>query len=160
MKVSNFSLRPGARFRFAQTLAIAALTLTFMTSCDDDDHDVHGEHFEAVGLVIYADGAEVLRLQDNQITGSLSLNVDGEVDYAVEFILEDGDIEVPHGDEVLTLSVEIDDDATAEVSDVDSEAYSFSLLGKQEGSAEVTVTLLHEGHADYVSLALPVIVAP
>ncbi len=159
MKVSTFAPRPGARCRFAQTLVIAALTLTFMTSCDDDDdHHVDDEHFEAVGLVISVDGTEVLRLQDNMITGSLTLNVDDAVDYSVQFILEDGDIEIPHGDEVLELSIEVDDDSRAEVSGIDSEAYSFTLSGKQEGSADLTVSLLHEGHADYVSLPLPLVV--
>lgn len=160
MNVSIFSLRHGAHFRSIRLFVLAALAITIMTSCDDDDPEVHDDHFETVGLVISVDGTEVLRLQDNQVTGSLALAADGEITCTVQFILEDGDIETPHGDEVLELSVEVDDAATAEVRDVNSDVYSFVLHGKQEGSAEVTISLLHEGHADYVSLPLPLEVAP
>ncbi len=115
---------------------------------EDDDHD---EHADAEGLVLVLDDEEVVRVEEAEVTGSLTVGA-GETtsDIEVEFLDHDGH-EV-HGedlDEEFTLGVEV------RGSEIVTVAYTgrwtFTLEGGDAGDTAIRVQLLHEGHADFTT---------
>ena len=131
---------------------IVFLIMSGLVACsnpaEDDDHD---EHADAEGLVLVIGGEEVVRVQEAEVTGSLTVEA-GETtsDIEVEFLDHDGH-EV-HGedlDEEFSLGVEVRGSEIVTVASTGR--WTFTLHGDEAGDTAIRVQLLHEGHADFTT---------
>ncbi|MDZ7756431.1 hypothetical protein [Rhodohalobacter sp.] len=75
------------------------------------------------------------------------------------FIDDDGNEFVPDEPEVY-LDFEISDSNIIEIEQHDGELWEFHVLGLQEGTANLTLLLMHDGHPDFESPAIEVTVVP
>lgn len=156
-------------------LAILSLTI-FFNSCDDSDTVTPSEeHFEAVGYILLNDNDEVVfRLFEGQVDVTISESVavnlaDGMGEYHVHFLDEDGnDIGTPEGEhdheeeteeeheeEETTLSVEVQDEGVATV---EAHEWEVEITPIAVGSTQMRIQILHNGHADFNSPFVPLVI--
>jgi hypothetical protein len=142
-------------------LGLMACSLAFWAGCsDDDDHDDHGHHLEAVGTMLVhgndtllvavgADPAGVvgeLHVYEGETLGPLLIHFLDEEGHWYRPEAEPGgahSLEILHNQLMIQLAVEPSD-------------WSFSVTGLEEGETTIVVRILHDDHADYVSPELPV----
>lgn len=125
------------------------------------------EHFEARGVVllrtIAGSDSTIVTVDTTHITGRIELEATGSFqDFTVQFIDEEGAVGVPTPDSDGTwendLSITVGDTTIARVTDV--RRWGFRLEAIAAGATTLTVHLLHGGHDDYVSAAMPLVVKP
>lgn len=142
-------------------VSLLALGLAALAACADNPVTPE-EHFEARGVVLAVGDSTVVTVDSNRVTGGVRLDTasTGRV-VTVKFITDEGENAVPGHDETeLSLDVQVADTTIARVVSVDSHAWSVRLAGRRAGSTTMTVHLLHGGHDDFVSVAIPLVVAP
>ncbi len=154
-------MKKNISLRVIYTLTIVITTFFAACSSPTDDHD-HEEE-EAVGFKVYSatslgvPGQLVVEQSLSGVTGNFTIS--GELSsYTVVFVSEDGDEFVPDLAE-HTIDVTASENGTnititrpeASVQNMD-----FGLQGVQGSSAKLTITLKHQGSAEFVSKALPV----
>ncbi len=142
-------------------IAVIALLLGgVLAACDnpvEDDGDEHpGE--EAEGLLLLSGGQELVRVEGGETSDTLFVPLDestGEIE--VDFLNESGD--VFHGEDLeegLTLALEIRGE---EIVTVQPEgAWDFRLRGDAAGETAIRILLMHEGHPDFTTPDIAVIV--
>ena len=155
--------------RLFYTLMISALALfTALTGCDNaaDSGDDHDEHAEPVGVVFVLNGTDVVTQQPNpnntseaEVTGRFSVDAGAETALITAyFIADDGDRFQPDEPE-YSLSWEVADGTIAEVEQhAEDGKWSFHLHGATAGNTTVTFSLMHDGHSDFDTQALPIVV--
>ena len=118
---------------------------------DTDHHDE--EHAEAVGLIIRSSGKEIVRYENGQVSGEVDVGHGKETALlSVRFIAEDGDLFTPDPDDGYSLAWEIGDENIAEVEHHEEDgAWSFHIVGLEEGQTTLVLKINHAGHADFVS---------
>ena len=140
-------------------------------SCDDDSNPMASEeHLDAEGFALEIDGTEVYRQLEGAITGDLSVAANGTLELSIHFLGHDGN-EIEHEDEEGEedeLSFSITDSSIISVvtedheeEDGDDEGHhelGFELAGLSVGTTTFTLSLMHDGHADYTSLPINVTV--
>ncbi len=137
------------------TLMLCILALVFvLPACSDDDSPIEGDddHFEAVGLFLRQNGQEVVRVENNQVTGAIALE-ESELSslISINFLLEDGGDGTPE-DEGHSLGWEIADTDIAEIVQHDDDGkWRFHVRALEHGNTTIVFRLLHNDHADYVS---------
>jgi hypothetical protein len=138
-------------------LALSFLVLT-VTGCEDDHLHPAGDHFEAIGVVLYRGDTAVLSILRGVTSDTLTIasGVTGE-DYDVRFYDEDERI-VDADDDLTTLGWEVGDTSILDVvQDAGKEGkFEFRLRGKAPGNTTLELQILHEGHADFRSGKIPV----
>lgn len=123
--------------------------------------EIHVEehHEEAEGLVLRIDGAEVLRVEGAVVTGELIAPLGGWTEtVVVTFLAEDGDEFVPDEPEEFVLTETLADPAAITFEKIGD--YSFRIHGDTSGPTTMQLGIFHEGHFDYQSPDLPVMVDP
>ena len=142
--------------------ALVPLVL-LLAACGDDDNPVdtgHGdeEHADAFGVLIISSGEELARYENGEVSGEIEVGHGKETPLlAVRFIDEDGDTFTPHVDDDFSLAWEIADDSIAEMEHhAEDGAWSFHIVGVEEGQTSIVIKLNHEGHADFVSKEIPI----
>ena len=156
------------KINFLKLFLFAFITI-IASSCDDHNHDEEG-HTDAEGFIFEdANGNEIYRQLEGEITGSIALNVDGILELSVHFLDHDGN-EIEHEDgehEQDELSFEITnsdvisivaEDHEDEGGDNHEHELAFELVGMSSGTTTFTFSLMHGDHADYVSLPISVTV--
>lgn len=175
------SLRMSA---FALTFATIALT---STGCGDDNPAApNGDetaHADLDGVVVMlADGTEIARQWEADVTGAITVTAGATLDeLEIWFLDADGDMVRPGGDdhdhdhgalarrgeeddhdhdgeEPYELEVEIGNDSIATAAMHGSEDWAIDLTGVTAGATTVRFIVMHEGHADFTSLQLPITV--
>jgi hypothetical protein len=141
------------KYRNALPLHLALVLV--MSACGDDDNPVDGhgdEHADAIGLVLTDSGAEIARDQRGTITGQIEVGVERETALlSVRFLADDGDLFVPE-DEENSLGWEIADESIAEVEHHEEDGkWAFHILGHAAGETTISLKILHDDHADFVS---------
>ena len=142
-------------FKSIFAFSIFALA-SFIAGCGDNpvDND-HEEHAgaEAVGLILRDSGTEIVRVENGQVTGEIEVGHGLETALlSVRFIDEDGDLFTPDADDGYALDWEIADESIAEVEHHEEDgAWSFHIVGLEEGQTTIVIKISHEGHADFVS---------
>jgi hypothetical protein len=127
-----------------------------LTACSDDDEEMMEEHAEADGLILRLGGSSIAMVDGAAVTGGIAVPTGGATQAIdIAFLDEDGDEFTP--DEEMTLDVTVAD--TGGATDTQVDLWSFRLNGVSAGSTTLTVTIIHEGHSDYTSPAIPVTVA-
>ena len=130
---------------------IVFLIMSGLVACsnpaEDDDH----EHADAEGLVLVLGGEEVVRVEEAEVTGSLTVGA-GETtsDITVEFFDHDGhEVHAEDLDEEFSLGVEV------RGSEIVTVAYTgrwtFTLQGDEAGDTAIRVQLLHDDHPDFTT---------
>lgn len=143
-------------------ILFVVLTISIMMfGCDKDnpvDEDDHAEHAEAVGLVISQSGAEIARYENGAVTGKISVAAGEETPLlSVKFIDDhDGELFTPEG-EHYSMAWTIADESVAEVERHDEDGeWKFHIKGKATGNTTIEIKIMHENHADFVSLPIPI----
>jgi hypothetical protein len=150
-------------FKTSPFFILALLFTTgFVASCgteDDHDHD-HEEHSEPEGLALYIDGSQVAKQEKGSITYVEGGHIHGHMDEAssteVYFIAEDGDEFQPEEDH-YSLGVESDPEGQVTATTSSSNKWAFGMQCTSAGTADVTFKLLHDDHADFVSMGFEVL---
>ena len=154
-------MKKNISLRVIYTLAIVIATI--FTACSSSTGDDHDHEEEAVGFKVYS--ATSLGVPDQLIveqslsgvTGNFTIT--GEVsDYTVVFVAEDGDEYVP---DLAEHTIDVTATENGENLTITRPAdtvpnMDFSLQGVKGSSAKITITLKHQGSAEFVSKALPV----
>lgn len=146
---------------FIRLSTILLLFAILISSCSDDDNPVEHEehdHFEAVGLVISSNGTEVVRNENGEVTGKITVENGKETSQLVlQFIDEhDGDLGVPEGDE-FSLDYTIADSTIASLLQKSTDGnWNFHIQGKKAGSTTIEIKIMHEDHPDFVSLPITI----
>ena len=149
----------------AALLAIGALAMS-VSGCGENPVTPN-EHFEARGLVLSIDGTEIVRVDSGRVTGRLDLRVgDTTQRFVPRFIDADGDLVVPNStpdqngryeyEVVLTMG---DSTIASVVRNGSLPIRGFRLRGAARGSTTLELRLLHEGHDDFRSPLIPVVVS-
>ena len=140
--------------------------LALFSSCEDGLGHDHDEHTDAEGMVLEIDGIEVYKeLEGEIIVNSLNLTAGSMMDLSVHFLDNDGDKIEYHDDDGgdeggLGFSVSdttiISAEAEEHADDDHHHELEFELTGLSAGTTTFTVSLMHDGHADYTSLPIGV----
>ena len=118
------------------------------------------EHSEPVGLVVFENDAEIVRVENGTVTGSFDLLVNQlSSHYKLEFLDEDGDLFVPDDPDFSPGEIIANPDILEIVRDEPTD-WDFHLRGTAVGSTTIQLTVKHGGHNDFISVAIPVAVQP
>ena len=146
-------------------LLFISVVLLFVSACEDHDHDHDEDHLDAEGFVLESNGTEIYRQFEGAIiTDNLTLAVDDTLDVSIHFLDHDGD-EIEHEDEEGEEDELVFEIVDMNVISIESEHHEdehhelgFELIGLSSESTIFTLSLMHEGHADYISLPISVTV--
>ena len=160
-------------FKILRHLFLFLFIALTAVACDDDhnhDHDEEG-HTDAEGFALESDGTVVYRQFEGEVTvDNLTLSVNETVDLSVHFLDHDGnEIEHEEGEhEEDALSFEISNSDIISIVMEDHEdgdddhdhghELGFELMGISSGTTTFTLSLMHDGHADFTSLPISVTV--
>ena len=133
---------------------------------DDDCEDT--DHFDTDGLSLESHGNEVYSQFQGLIEGSVEIHINETEDISVHFLDGDGnEIEVTDV-ECYPLSFDIADPSIISIEmegehdnhdhDDDHGSLLFELSGLSVGSTTFTISIMHQGHADYTSMPILVTV--
>ena len=162
--------------------------ITDQTECEADDHCIwedgmcedehdHGDgdcaetdHFDTDGLELEHDGEEIYSQFQGLIEGSVELHVNHSMDLSVHFLDPDGnEIEIDESIiDCYELSFNVADSSIISVGSEDhdddhgdddhAEGHTFEISGLSVGSTTFTISIMHQGHADYTSMPILVTV--
>ncbi len=148
-----------------KTLFVLPLLIIAFSGCEKDnpvegDHD--HEHAEAAGMVIAQNNVEIVRYEAGEVSGQMTIKT-GETTsiLSVQFIDEhDGDLFTPEEDHYVLAWTFADDNIAAIIQDESTDKWEFKVQGIIAGETTVEMKIMHDDHADFVSLPVPVIVTP
>ncbi len=151
------------RLRSTRVGLLAALVApVVVASCvhapEEDDHD----HSEPDGMIIRQDTIVLVEIDEQTVTGSLTVQQGEETEYlTVAFIDHDGDeIELDPSESYLSVTV-VGDDIAEWLQPVAGE-FGGRLRGNASGQATLSFSLVHgevgSGHPDYISPAVMAVV--
>ena len=145
-------------------------------SCDDDSNPAAPEeHIDAEGFALEIDGTEVYRQFEGAITGGLTLAVNETLELSIHFLDHDGN-EIEHAEEEgeeeeeeLNFTIEDSSIISVEAEDHEEDGdghdhgeehheLGFELTGLSAGATTFSLSLMHDGHADFTSLPISVTV--
>ena len=134
-------------------------------SCDNSPASPDDNHIDVDGLAIELNGVEVYKEFEGVITNNMILNVSDTLHLTVHFLDHEGN-EIEHEDgeeeEEEELEFDITDSniiaITMDDHDDDHHELEFELVGLSAGTTTFSLSLMHDGHADYNSLAISVTV--
>ncbi len=142
------------------------LLVFFSTSCNDSSTGAE-DHLDVDGLVLKLNEIEIYQELEGVIMNIIAVGVNDTLELSVHFLDHDGN-EIGHEDEVgeedeLSFSISNTDIISIEIEEHDDDhveeedhELGFKLIGISSGSSEFTISLMHEGHADYTSLPISV----
>jgi len=149
------------------------LLLSFLViSCEPEEVVIEEEHSDVDGFIIELNEEEVYReFAGAIVTNNLSVSIGHEINLSVHFLDNEGN-EIEHSDEghdghdhndedhddedLPEVVVSGNDTSIAIVStehheDEHEGEYMVSITGLSAGTTSFTLTLMHDGHADYTS---------
>ena len=143
----------------------------FSTSCNDNSTGTE-EHVDADGFMLELNEVEVYQEFEGEIiTNTMILGINDILELSVHFLDHEGN-EIEHedegGEEELNfdivnsdiISIILEEHHEDEDHDGEEEHHElgFELIGLSVGSTTFTMSLMHDGHADYTSLPITVTV--
>ncbi len=142
-------------------IGLSIVSIIFFAGCQNDNpvsNDEHDhDHAEAAGLVITQSGAEIVRYENGEVTGKITVRAGEETpSLSVKFIDEhDGDLFTPDPDH-HSLVCEVNDESIAIYEKQEGSDWSFIIHGVAQGNTQIEIKIFHEDHADFVSLPIPI----
>lgn len=143
------------------TLIAVFIISFFMISCSDDPVTPQEEHFEAEGIVFLQSGINIAEIFRGVTSDSLFAPVDTmTAGIDVKFYNSNKEMINPPSDPDLTFAWEIDDPSVVDVWQHPGEegSFEFHLEGLLADTTLIEFFILHEGHADFRSGKIPVVV--
>lgn len=142
--------------------ALALLCLLCFVGCsnsDDNPAGDDGDHAEVFGVQLLL-GNDTLAVADGTIvTGGVSVAVGDTLGpIAVWFSDEDSHWNLGASEEGTSLDIRLQSDIPALAIKSDTSEWHFNLAGVADGTTALRVVILHEGHDDFVSPQIPVVV--
>ncbi len=162
-------------FKILKHLFLFVFISLTAVACDDHDHDAEG-HTDVEGFVLENNGTVVYRQFEGEVTvDNLTLSIDETLDLSVHFLDHDGnEIEHEEGEheedalsfeisnsDIISIVMEDHEDEDGDDHDHDhGHELGFELMGVSSGTTTFTLSLMHDGHADFTSLPISVTVNP
>ncbi len=137
-------------------LIFAGLTAACSNSTSGEEH----EHPEAEGFVLKLNGDTIVeKLPDQDLINNFPTLTAGDETAAIQvyFISHNGDEFIPD-ESGLTLQFTISDENIFEIEQHDGELWEFHVQALSEGSANLGITLDHNGHPDFEAPEFPITV--
>ena len=138
------------------------------SECEEADHDHDDDedvHTDAEGFVLESDGNEIYRQFQGAVEGNLNLTVNQMLELSVHFLDDDENEIEYHGDDEDGLDFEIVDMNVISIEleehddhDHGDHGLGFELTGLSSGTTTFTLSLMHNGHSDFMSLPITVTV--
>jgi len=137
------------------------------SECEEADHDHDDEdiHTDAEGFVLESDGNEIYKQFQGAVEGNLNLTVNQMLELSVHFLDDDENEIEYHGDDEDGLDFEIVDMNVISIEleehddhDHGDHGLGFELTGLSSGTTTFTLSLMHNGHSDFMSLPITVTV--
>ena len=152
-------------------LLFLSVVLLFVSACEDHDHDHDEEHIDAEGFILESNGTEIYRqFEGAVVTDDLVLSIGDTLDVSIHFLDHDGE-EIDHEDEegeedelvfeivdMNIISIESEDHEEHADHDHEHHELAFELIGLSSGTTTFTLSLMHDGHSDFMSLPINVTV--
>lgn len=135
-------------------LMIASVSI----SCSNSASTEEEVHQDAEGFVLKLNGDNIVEKYPNQdlVNNFPEIAVNDETALIeVFFIDDDGNEFIPDEPEVY-LDFEVSDSNIIEIEQHEGELWEFHVKGLQEGSAALTLLLMHDDHADFESPSISI----
>lgn len=142
-------------------ISILLIILLFSFGCSDDPVSTQEEHFEAEGVVFLQSGIKIAEIFRGVTSDTLFAPVDSmSAGIDVKFYNSNQEIIEPPDDPDLTFAWEIDNALILDVWQHPGEegGFEFHLEGLSADTTFIEFFILHEGHADFRSGKIPVVV--
>lgn len=147
-----------------KSIFIFSLVSILLVSCKDETNpteDQH-DHFEPIGIILYNNGQIQFKVSegviDTTISSNLKLPAGTYTDFTITFISGDGDeVQMPD-DPDKELSWSIADAAYLEVKKHADYSNKLTMKGLQAGGTELEIHILHNGHIDFRTPKIPVVI--
>lgn len=143
------------------TLFLALIAgLVTLSACNNPASSEEEEHHEdPIGAILKMNGQEIVRYDENGVTGQIEVAAGEETTLiSIFFLADDGDEFQPDEPEYSLGWKDID---TA-VADVEQHAedgkWAFHIHGEAQGNTSVVFQLFHDDHSDFDTEAIPVVV--
>lgn len=139
-------------------LMIASVSISCSNSASTEDE----VHQDAEGFVLKLNGDNIVEKYPNQdLVNNFPEIEQGDETALIEifFIDDDGNEFVPDEPEVF-LDFEISNTNIIDIEQHEGEFWEFHVLGLQEGTANLTLELMHDDHPDFESPAIEITVVP
>lgn len=151
---------PTGILRALASLSILLMVVVLGGCVAGNPVDPDDDHFEPVGLVLRAGDSELVRYEHGAVSGAIEIATGTTTPrLTVLFILEDGRAVAPPDDE-LKLDVSIADPGIAQLDGSSAGDWMFALRGISAGATSIVISAMHNGHADFQTKAIPVLVNP
>lgn len=142
-------------------IALCFITLfTFsILGCSNPASSEEEHHDEAIGAILKMNGQEIARSDESGVTGQIEVNAGEETTLiSIFFLADDGDEFQPDEPEFSLNWKDID----TSIADVEQHAedgkWSFHIHGEAEGNTSVVFQLFHDGHSDFDTQPISVVV--
>ncbi len=136
--------------------------LTFTACSESDPVTPQEQHYEATGITLESNGNILVRVfegkVDSTVAPELKLPMGETGPIQVNFLDNDGNIEVPPDDPQKSLGWIITDPDILDLNKSDSSDWEFTLTGKKAGATELEIQILHNGHTDFRTPKIPVVI--
>ncbi|NGP76047.1 hypothetical protein G3570_05360 [Balneolaceae bacterium YR4-1] len=138
------------------TLAVLLITAT---ACNNPASSEEEEHPEPAGVLLKMNGQEIARYEDNSVTGQIEVNAGEETTLIRLFFLDDSGNEFQPDEPELSLQWRDINTAIADVEQHSEDGkWAFHIHGEAQGNTSVVFQLLHDGHSDFDTQPIPVVV--
>jgi hypothetical protein len=137
-------------------LLLLTLLVTLTTTACKEAHD--DDHLDIAAFRIISNGEIVAQQNGTQVTGSISVAAQTtSALMTLEFRDPEGNI-LNITDDDLYLQVDSSAPTVARVQNAATNRWGFTLTGVSQGSASITIKLMHGNHADFESRPISVTV--
>lgn len=152
LKISNLFL-----------LVLFSSIVSLLVSCEETTSVAQKEHLDAEGIIIKdATKAIYMKIFQGKIDTNYNRSFDVPINnisdaYEISFLDADGKI-ISNNDSDKKLNIAFTDTSIAEMYQHDGLQWEFHIKGKNEGTSTCEIQVLHQGHADFKTPKIPVIV--
>lgn len=142
------------------TLLFALIAgLVTLSACNNPASSEEEEHPAPVGAVLKMNGDEIARSDQSGVTGQIEVNAGEETTLISIFFLDDDGNEFQPDDPELSLNWRDIDTAIADVEQhTEDGKWAFHIHGEAQGNTSVVFQLFHDGHSDFDTKSIPVVV--
>lgn len=150
-----------AKLKIISFLALLPV-LFFLSGCSEDNPvSEQQDHFKAYGLQVTSSGITVLDYFKGETKDTFKVPYNAMTDhYDIMFYDADKKLIEPPKDANKKMAYIIADPTIAEIFQHEGEegSYEFHIKGLQKGATTLTLKVMHNDHADFTTIALPLLV--
>ncbi|HEX6981623.1 MAG TPA: hypothetical protein VF181_02575 [Balneolaceae bacterium] len=152
MKFSNL-------FSYSTLLFLTLSTALMLTGCGNPAGSDEEEHPRPVGIVLQMNGAEIVRYENQEVTGQIEVNTGEETALITLYFLDENGDQFQYDEPEYSLRPHGIDESIAEIEQhAEDGKWSFHVRGITPGTTSVVFELFHGDHGDFETPEIPVIV--